>query len=62
LIPREEVKNETDPLWSIKIKQQNLGICKDFNEEVILEANLFVSIKLQQYTSISICSTLGFIQ
>jgi hypothetical protein len=43
---KEEIKNETDPLWSIEIRQQNLSVCKDFDEEVILEANIFVSIKL----------------
>jgi hypothetical protein len=42
LIPREEIESEVDPLWSIEIKQWNLGVCKDFDEEVILEANLFV--------------------
>jgi hypothetical protein len=42
LTPREEIKSEVDPLWSIKIRQWNLGVCKDFDEEVILEANLSV--------------------
>jgi hypothetical protein len=33
-----------------------------FDEKVIFEANLSISIKLLQYTSISICLVLGFIQ
>jgi hypothetical protein len=46
LTPRKEISSETDPLWSIEIRQHNLGICKDFDEEVIIEANLSISIKL----------------
>ncbi len=41
LILREEIKSETNPLWSIEIRQQNLVVCKDFDEEVILEAKPF---------------------
>jgi hypothetical protein len=62
LTPREEIKSEIDPLWSIEIRQQNLGVYKDFDEEILFEANLFVPVKLQQYTLVSICSTFGFIQ
>ncbi len=62
MIPREEIKSETDPLWSIKIIQQNLSVCKDFDEEIIFEANLSVSVKVLQYTTISICSMLGCIE
>jgi predicted lipid carrier protein YhbT len=62
LIPREEIKSEIDPLWSIEIRQQNLGVCKDFDEEVIFEANLFVLVKLLQYTLVFVCLVLGFIQ
>jgi hypothetical protein len=47
LIPKEEIEKEIDPLWSIKIRQQNLGICKDFDEKIILEANLSISVRLQ---------------
>jgi len=32
---------------------------KDFDEEVIFEANLFVLVKLQQYTLVFVCLTLG---
>jgi len=42
LTPREEIESEVDPLWSIEIRQWNLGVCKDFDEEVILEANLSI--------------------
>jgi hypothetical protein len=45
LTPREEIEREADPLWSIEIRQ-NLGVCKDFDEGVIFEANLYVSIRL----------------
>jgi hypothetical protein len=45
LTPREEIKNETDPLWSIEIKQWNLGVYKDFDEKIMFEENLFVKIK-----------------
>jgi hypothetical protein len=44
---RKENKSDIDPLWSIEIKQQNLGVYKDFDEEVILEANLSISIIFQ---------------
>jgi len=54
LVPREEIESEVDPLWSIEIRQWNLGVCKDFDEKVILEANLF-----QQYTLVFVCLTLG---
>jgi hypothetical protein len=42
LTPREEIESEVDPLWSTEIRQWNLGVCKDFDEEVIFEANLSV--------------------
>ncbi len=45
MIPKEEIKSETDPLWSIEISQQNLDVCKDFDEEIILEANLSVLVE-----------------
>jgi len=41
LTPREEIESE-DPLWSTEIRQWNLGVCKDFDEEVIFEANLSI--------------------
>jgi hypothetical protein len=50
LILQEEIKRETDPLWSIKLKQQNLDVCKEFDEEIILEASVVVLVILQQYT------------
>jgi hypothetical protein len=28
LTPKKEIKNEIDPLWFIKIKQQNVDVCK----------------------------------
>jgi hypothetical protein len=40
LTPRKEILSEIDPLWSIEIRQHNLSVCKDFDEEVIFEANL----------------------
>jgi hypothetical protein len=62
LTPRKEIKSETDFLWSIEIRQQNLGVYKDFDEEVIFETDLSVSVKLLQYTLVFVCSVLGFIQ
>jgi hypothetical protein len=59
LTPREEIERKTDPLWSIEIKQWNLSVYKDFDEEVIFEANLFVLVKLQQYTLVFVCLALG---
>jgi hypothetical protein len=47
LTPREEIKSEIDPLWSIEIRQQNLDVYKGFDEEVILEVDLSVLVKLQ---------------
>jgi hypothetical protein len=46
LTPRKEIKNEIDPLSSIEIRQENLDVFKGFDEEVILEANIYVLIKL----------------
>jgi hypothetical protein len=46
LTPKKEIKRKTNPLWSIEIKQWNLNVYKDFDEEVILEANLSVLVKL----------------
>jgi hypothetical protein len=45
LTSREEIKRGTDPLWSIEIKQQNVDVCKCFDEEVILEVDLSISVK-----------------
>ncbi len=45
--PRKEMKSETDPLKSIEIKRQNVNVCKCFDEEVILETNLSILVKLQ---------------
>jgi hypothetical protein len=45
LTPKEEIKNETDPLWSIEIRRQNVEVCKDFDEKVILEADLSIFVK-----------------
>jgi len=59
LTPREEIERQTNPLWSIEIKQWNLSVYKDFDEEVILEANLSVLVKLQQYTLVFVCLALG---
>jgi hypothetical protein len=47
LTPREEIKSETDPLWSIEIRQHNLDVYKGFDEEIILEVDLSVLVKLQ---------------
>jgi hypothetical protein len=52
LILRKEIKNEIDPSWSIEIKQQILKVCKDFDEEVIFEAYLSISVKLLQYINL----------
>ncbi len=62
LTPREEIKNEIDALCSIEIRQHDLDVFEDFDEKVIFEADLSVSIKLLQYTSVFVCSMLGFIQ
>jgi hypothetical protein len=32
---RKEIKSETNLLWSIEIKRQNVDVCKGFDEEVI---------------------------
>jgi hypothetical protein len=45
LTPRKEIKNETDPLWSIEIRRQNVDVCKGFDEEVIFEIDLSISVK-----------------
>jgi hypothetical protein len=37
LTVRKEIKSETDPLWSIEIRQQNEDVCKGFDEEVIFD-------------------------
>jgi hypothetical protein len=58
LTPRKEIKRAIDPLWSIELRWQNVDVCKGFDEEVILEADLSIFVKPQQYTSISICSTI----
>jgi hypothetical protein len=55
---REEIKNETDPLWSIEITWHNVDVYKGCDEEVILEAYLSISVKLQQYAPLSVCSTI----
>jgi hypothetical protein len=39
LTPREEIKSETDLLWSIEIRRQNVDVCKGFYEEVIFEVD-----------------------
>jgi hypothetical protein len=59
LTPREEINNETNPLWSIEIKRQNIYVYKGYDEEVILEANLSIFVKPQQYAQIFVCSTIG---
>ncbi len=41
MIPRKEIERETDPLWSIEIRQSNLGVNKDF-DEIIFEINLSI--------------------
>jgi hypothetical protein len=41
VIPKEEIEREIDPLWSIEIRQSNLGVSKDF-DEIILEVNLSI--------------------
>jgi hypothetical protein len=45
LTPREEIKSETDPLWFIEIRRQNLEVCKGFDGKVILEADLSIFVK-----------------
>jgi hypothetical protein len=47
---KKEINSETNPLWSIEIKWQNVDVCKGFDEEVMLEANLSIYVKPQQYT------------
>lgn len=59
LTPKEEIKSEIDPLWSIEIKWQNVNVCKDFDKEAILEADLSISVKPQQYAPIFVWSTFG---
>jgi hypothetical protein len=59
LIPRKEIKSEIDPLWSIEIKRQNVDVCKVFEEEVIFEANMSISIKPLQYAPIFVCLVVG---
>jgi hypothetical protein len=59
LTPREEIKRETNPLWSIEIRWQNVDVSKGFYEEVIFETNLFISVKPRQYAQISVCSAIG---
>jgi hypothetical protein len=61
LTPREEIKSEIDPLWSIEIRQQFFVSIKILMKKW-LETNLSILVKLQQYTLVPICSTLGFIQ
>ncbi len=56
---KEEINSEIDPLWSIEIRRHNVNVCKGFDGEVILEANLSISVKPLQYTPISVCSTIG---
>jgi hypothetical protein len=56
LIPKKEIKSETDPLWSIEIKWHNVDVFKGFDEEVMFEANLSIYVKPQQYTLIFIFS------
>ncbi len=59
LILKEKIKSEIDPLWSIEIKWQNVNVCKDFDEEVMLEANMSIYVKLQQYAPIFVCLAIG---
>jgi hypothetical protein len=59
LTPKEEIKSETDPLWSIEIRQQNVNVYKGCDEKVILESDLSIFIKPQQYAPISVCSIIG---
>jgi hypothetical protein len=35
-----------------RIKTINLDACKEFDEEIILEASIVISVRLQQYTMI----------
>jgi hypothetical protein len=56
LTPKKEIKSETDPLWCIEIKWQNVDVCKGFDEEVMFEANLSIYVKPQQYTPIFVFS------
>jgi hypothetical protein len=49
LISQEQIKRETDPLWSIEIKYNNFNICKDFDEELILVTSISVLVRFQQY-------------
>jgi hypothetical protein len=45
LTPREEIKSETDPLWSIEIRWQNVDVCQGFAKKVIFGADLSISKK-----------------
>jgi hypothetical protein len=56
---REEIKSESNPLWSIEIRRYNVDVCKGFYEEVIFEADLSIFVKPQQYVQIFVCSTIG---
>jgi hypothetical protein len=59
LTPREEIRSEIDPLWSIETRRQNVDVSKGCDEEVMLEADLSIFIKPQQYEQIFVCSTVG---
>jgi hypothetical protein len=58
---REEIKNETDPLWSIEIRWQNVDVYKGFDEKVIFEAKKSIYVKPQQYAPIFVCSIIEII-
>jgi hypothetical protein len=45
LTPREEIKSEIDPLWSIEIRRQNVDVYKSVDEEIILEAHMSSFVK-----------------
>jgi len=57
LIPRKEINNETDPLWSIEIRRQSVNVCKGLDEKIIFEIDPSISVKPQQYAPIFVCST-----
>ncbi len=60
LTPRKEIKSETNPLWSIKVRWQNVDVSKGFDKKIIiLEIDLSISMKPQWYAPISVCLAIG---
>ncbi len=53
-------KWETKPLWSIELKQWNLGVCKDFEENITLETKSFhLSKSFCNIPLVYVCPSMG---